>query len=158
MRESTVQQSAEHHVAERELVASRIAQHEICIDIQSVREIRGWTPATPLPHAPSHVVGVINLRGTVLPVIDLARRLALGRTEPSARHVIVVVQIAGRICGLLVDAVSEILSITSDRVQPTPDVDSELARRFVEGVIADSGRLLNLIRLDHVVAEAVEQV
>lgn len=139
-----------------ELVTSRIGEQEICIDIQSVREIRGWTPATVLPHAPPHVIGIINLRGTVLPVVDLAMRLGLGRTETSARHVIVVVQVGGKVCGLLVDAVSEILSIAPERIQPTPDVDSELAQRFVGGVIADEGRMLSLIQLQHVLLDVQE--
>jgi purine-binding chemotaxis protein CheW len=139
-----------------ELVASRIGEQEFCIDIQSVREIRGWTPATVLPHAPAHVVGVINLRGTVLPVVDLAMRLSLGRSEPTARHVIIVVQVGKKMCGLLVDAVSEILTVAPDRIQPTPDVDSELAHRFVGGVIADKGRMLSVIRLQNTLSDFEE--
>ena len=76
----------------RELIAFRIGEQEFCVDIMAVREIRGWTPATPLPHAPSFVRGVINLRGAVLPIIDLgARGSACAPTEPTARHVIIVV-------------------------------------------------------------------
>ena len=148
--------SIESRMNDLELVTSRIGEQEICIDIQSVREIRGWTPATVLPHAPPHVIGIINLRGTVLPVVDLAMRLGLGRTEPTARHVIVVVQVGGKVCGLLVDAVSEILSIAPERIQSTPDVDSELAHRFVSGVIADEGRMLSLIQLQHVLLDLKE--
>ena len=65
----------------RELIAFRIGEQEFCVDIMSVREIRGWTPATPLPHAPSYVRGVINLRGAVLPIVDLAARLGLRRAR-----------------------------------------------------------------------------
>lgn len=146
----------EHRSSDLELVASRIFGQEICIDIQSVREIRGFTPATALPHAPHDVLGVINLRGTVLPVVDLAQRLGLGRSEPTARHVIIVVQFGKRVCGLLVDAVSEILTVAPDRIQSTPDVDSELAHRFVGGVIADQGRMLSVIRLHSIVAGVEE--
>lgn len=141
---SEVMDLGNNHV---EFVASRVGDHAFCIDIQSVREIRGWTPATVLPHAPAHVVGVINLRGSVLPVVDLAQRLSIGRTEPTARHVVIVVQVGKKMCGLLVDAVSEIISISPDLIQPTPDVDSDLAQRFVSGVIAGQDRMLSVIRL-----------
>ena len=72
----------------RELIAFRIGDQEFCVDIMSVREIRGWAPATPLPRTPSFVKGVINLRGAVLPIIDLGARLGLKTSEPTARHVI----------------------------------------------------------------------
>src|SRR5215471_11376522 len=77
----------------QELIAFRIAGQEFAIDVLSIREIRGFTPATPLPQAPAFVRGVINLRGTVLPIVDLAARLGFAATEPSARHAIVVAQI-----------------------------------------------------------------
>ena len=75
----------------------------------SVREIRGWTPATPLPRSPSYMKGVINLRGIVLPIIDLGDRFGLKTAEPTARHVIMVAHIGSRMVGLLVDAVSDIV-------------------------------------------------
>ena len=100
----------------------------------SVREIRGWTPATALPHTPNFVRGVINLRGFVLPIIDLASRFGFPPTEPTAQHVIIVTQIANRTVGLLVDAVSDILTVTDDLVQPTPDIVSDMVETFVRGV------------------------
>ena len=98
-----------------ELISFRIGAQEFCVDIMAVREIRGWTPATPLPQAPSYVRGVINLRGAVLPIVDLSARLGLGDTEPSVRNVIIVVRIGTRLVGLLVDAVSEILTARPTR-------------------------------------------
>ena len=106
----------------RELIAFRIADQEFCVDIMQVREIRGWTPATPLPRTPSYMKGVINLRGAVLPIVDLGARLGLTTSEPSARHVIMVVNVGGRTLGLLVEAVSDIINVSDDMVQPTPDV------------------------------------
>jgi purine-binding chemotaxis protein CheW len=129
------------------LVAFRVGAQEFCVDIMSVREIRGWTPATALPQSPDYVRGVINLRGAVLPIVDLAARLGLPATEPSARHVIIVAQVGRQVVGLLVDAVSDILSVTEDVVQATPDVASEMAKQFVTGVIALEGRMISLITL-----------
>jgi purine-binding chemotaxis protein CheW len=134
----------------RELIAIRIGSQEFCVDVMCVREIRGWTPATPLPQSPSFVRGVINLRGTVLPIVDLAARLGFASAEPSARHAIVVAQIGHQVVGLLVEGVSDIFTVTDDKIQPTPDVASEMAKKFVRGVIATDGRMISLIALDSV--------
>ncbi len=131
----------------RELVAFKVAGQAFCVDIMSVREIRGWTPATLLPHAPDYVLGVINLRGAVVPIIDLAARLGLGPMQPSPRHVIIIAVIEGQTAGLLVDAVSDILGVPVALIQPTPNVASDVARAFVEGVIAADDRMLRLIDL-----------
>ena len=137
------------HASDRkELIAFRIDAQEFCVDIQSVREIRGWTPATPLPHSPGFVRGVINLRGAVLPVVDLAARLGLRSAEPSARSVIIVSRIGEQLVGLLVDAVSDILTVTEDTMQPTPDVAYDAERAFVKGLLPIDGRLISLVSLD----------
>ena len=75
----------------RELISFRVNQQEYCVDIMAVREIRGWSPATSLPQSPASMRGVINLRGAVLPIMDLSSRLGLGSAEPTVRHVIIVV-------------------------------------------------------------------
>jgi purine-binding chemotaxis protein CheW len=137
--------------AAQELVAFRIGEQEFCVEVMSVREIRGWTPATPLPQAPSFVRGVINLRGTVLPIVDLASRLGYPPAEPTARHAIMVAQIGDQDVGLLVDGVSDILTVTEDQLQPTPDVASELAKSFVRGVIILGQRMISAIDLQNIV-------
>lgn len=134
----------------RELIAFRIGTQEFCIDIMSIREIRGWTPATPLPKSPHFVRGVINLRGTVLPIVDLAVRLGFPPSEPTARHAIMVSQINQQIVGLLVEGVSDIFTVSDEQIQPTPDVASEMAKHFVRGVIAIDGRMISLIALNSV--------
>ena len=133
-----------------ELVAFRIGQQEFCVDIMAVREIRGWTPATALPHAPPFVQGVINLRGAVLPIIDLSARLGLGASTPTARHVTIVVQIEARVVGLLVDAVSDILTIAAEEMRPAPDIASDVTKRFVKGVLPVEERMISLIALEEV--------
>ncbi len=137
----------------RELIAFRIGEQEFCVDIMSVREIRGWTPATALPHSPGFVLGVINLRGAVLPIIDLSSRLGMSESDPSARHVIIVTQVHQKFVGLLVDAVSDILTVTDENIQPTPEVSSELDKSFAKGVLAIEGRMICLIELDSLFPE-----
>lgn len=136
-----------------ELISFRIGEQEYCVDIMAVREIRGWAAATPLPQSPPYVRGVINLRGAVLPIIDLANRLGFGVTEADARHVIIVVRIGNRVVGLLVDAVSEILTTTADAIQPTPDVACDAVKRFVKGILAVEGRMISWIVLDQILPD-----
>jgi purine-binding chemotaxis protein CheW len=131
----------------REMITFLVGAQEFCIDVMSVREIRVWTPATPIAHAPSYVAGVINLRGTVLPIIDFAARLGFPPAEPTTRHAILVAQIGDQTVGLLVEGVSEILTITEDLIQPTPDVASEIAREFVSGIVATQDRMISLVAL-----------
>jgi purine-binding chemotaxis protein CheW len=142
--------------APREFIAFRIGVQEFCIDIMSVREIRGWTPATALPHAPPYVRGVINLRGSVLPIVDLAERLGFPPTDASARQVIIVVQVGAQIVGLLVDAVSDILTLTTETIQPTPEVASAFVRSFVRGMLAIDGRMIGVIELDSIMSTETE--
>jgi purine-binding chemotaxis protein CheW len=94
------------------------------------------------------VLGVINLRGAVLPIIDLSSRLGMKAADPTARHVIIVAQVHQKVVGLLVDAVSDILSVTSENIQPTPEVSSELDKSFARGVLAIEGRMICLIELE----------
>jgi purine-binding chemotaxis protein CheW len=133
--------------ARRELVAFRAADQDFCVDIMSIREIRGFTAATVVPHAPDYVLGVMNLRGSVVPVVDLSRRLGLGATEGDDRHVIIIAMVGPQMTGLLVEAVSDILSIPEDEIRPTPEVASEAARGFISGVICEGERLLRLVDL-----------
>lgn len=126
-----------------ELISFEIADQEFCIDIRAVREIRGWTPATPIPQAPDYIRGVINLRGAVIPVVDLRSRLGLGRTEPTSRHVIVVIQPEEGVAGLLVDGVQETFQVAADLLQPAPGMDAAVGDRFVDAILPMDGRMLS---------------
>ena len=133
-----------------ELLSFKVGEQEYSVDIMSVREIRGWTRATPLPHASAYVRGVINLRGTVLPIIDLACRLGIGVTETTERNVIIVVPMQGQTIGLLVDAVSDILSIPRTDLQAPPDMLSDTSNTFVRALTVVEGRMLRILDLPSV--------
>lgn len=141
----------------RELVTFRVGNQDFCIDIMLVREIRGWTPATILPHAPSYVLGVINLRGSVVPIVDLSARLGLQASVPDDRHVIVIAVIENQTVGFLVNSVSDIISIDQMEIQATPDVTSETTRAFIEGVIVTEERMLRVIDIKTVLPKSVEK-
>ena len=142
----------------RQFITFRSNGQEFAADIMTIREIRGWTPATPLPNAPEFVRGVINLRGVVLPVIDLRARLGHGVTETNAKHVIIVVKVADRIIGLLVDAVSDIITPEAGDIQPTPDLARDADSAIVEGIAVIDEKMITILSMEHLLDSLREHV
>ena len=139
-----------------QVLSFEVGAQTYCVPVSAVREIRGVTPPTPLPEAPPYVRGVINLRGQVMPVIDLRNRLGLGVTIPETRHVIVVVECQDRLAGILVDAVSETFTVPRDSLQPAPDVGVE-ELRYIQAIISMENRLITYLRMDDVFPPQVSQ-
>ncbi|MEO0936534.1 MAG: chemotaxis protein CheW [Pseudomonadota bacterium] len=140
-----------------ELLTFRLSDQEYSLDIMSVREIRGWTKTTPLPHAPSHMKGVINLRGTVLPVMDLAERLGLPPREHSDRNVIIVVKHDDLMTGLLVDAVSDIVALGDDDLQPPPESTPGTQPAVIKALTLLDDRMIRVLDLAVVVANETSE-
>lgn len=139
-----------------ELITIQVGAQRFAIDIMAVREIRGWTQSTRLPHAPPYVLGMINLRGAVLPVLDLGAKLGLGATAAGTSSVVVVVEVQGRQLGLVVDAVCDIITLTEGAVQPPPEVGEPTIREVVWGVVNSDEGIVTLLSLDAVLPQAVE--
>lgn len=125
-----------------------IAKEEYGVDILDVREIKGWIEPTRLPNAPAYVRGVTNLRGTMVPVFDLRARFGLGATEPTRLHVIIIVAVERRIVGMLVDAVSDILTVRQEQVQPAPETERAIDADFLKGLVSVDGRMVALLTLE----------
>jgi len=132
----------------RQLITFELGAQSLGVDIMAIREIRAWSPATPLPNVPDYVRGVVNLRGVVLPVLDLRMRLGWGLTEPTARHVIIVVRIGEQLQGVIVDAVNDIVTIQEADMQPLPDVGSTEAANFLDGLATVEDRMILVLDLD----------
>lgn len=141
---------------ERELITFEVEGQLFGLDIMAIREIRAWTPVTRLPSVPNYVAGVVNLRGTVLPVIDLAARLGWNPTEATPRHAIIVTQIAGQARGLIVDSVSDIVTIAEGSLQPPPAASDDGIADFLEGLAISEDRMILVLDLTALNAE-VEQ-
>lgn len=147
MRQMMLQNTAD----QSDVVSFRIGEQDYCVDIDVVREIRGWSPTTVLPHAPQHVTGVINLRGAVVAVVDLAAWLGLGRTVPTPRHVVIIVTLGTQTVGLLADVVSDIVGIDEASMKQVPGVASDSTRAFITNLITlDDGRVLRKLDLGEV--------
>ncbi|MBB6491103.1 chemotaxis protein CheW [Rhizobium tropici] len=135
-----------------EIIAFHLGEQQFCIRTTAVREIRGWAAATPLPHAPRDVLGVMNLRGSVIPVIDLAAKLGIRSATHTDRGAIVVAEIGDNIIGLVVDRVSDILSVANDRIQPVPDLGRTFDPAFSHGIIPLEHGMVCFLNIDHMFA------
>jgi purine-binding chemotaxis protein CheW len=127
-------------------VSFTLEDAEFCVDILTVREIAGSTSPTPIPRAPDYVSGVINLRGTVLPIIDFAERVGLQRAaKRPARPVTIIMQVENRLFGIKVDAVSDILLLDRADMQPIPEQAREVSTRFLQSIIALDDRMIRIV-------------
>lgn len=134
-----------------EYLTFAISGQDYGVDILSVREIRGWTKETPLPNAPASVRGVVNLRGQVVPIFDLRIRLNADAPTPTASHVVIIVEARAGIYGLLVDAVSDIVSLNADELQAVPETVADSEHGFVTALAARNERMVSLLDLDRLV-------
>jgi len=132
----------------QQYITFQIGEQVLGIDIMAVREIRAWSPTTALPHVANYVRGVVNLRGTVLPVMDLRARLGWGATDPSARHVIMVVRVNEQLQGLIVDAVNDIVTIDEDSLQVPPDMSGNRVRELIRGLASIEDRMVMILALE----------
>ncbi|ABF62179.1 chemotaxis protein CheW [Epibacterium sp. DP7N7-1] len=140
------------HAQQSEFVSFTVAGQAFCLKITQIREIRRWAPVTILPHAPMDVLGVMNLRGAVIPIYDLSARFGLQQTEASERNVVIVVAVHGKPVGLLAESVSEIISINPEEIQDTPPVDSRYTMEYIQGIISHDDTMVRIINLDAVIS------
>ncbi|MGI9509794.1 MAG: chemotaxis protein CheW [Geminicoccaceae bacterium] len=118
------------------------------IEITKVREIKGWSEPTELPNAPRGMRGVLNLRGIIVPIFDLRAQFSQGETQACDEHVVIIVSLGDRLIGILVDAVSDILTLEPGDILPVPDIDASVDQRFLSGLVSKDNRLVALLRLD----------
>lgn len=144
---ATTTSSANYGGESLEIIAFRLHDQEFCVKTTTIREIRGWAPSTPIPHAPSDVIGVMNLRGSVIPIIDLAQKLGMKSAVATERSAIVVAEVHNMVIGMLVDQVSDILTIPASQVQPVPEISASFDKSFSEGIIANENGMICFLNL-----------
>lgn len=130
-----------------------LENQEYGLEIYKIREIRGYAPVTPIPNVPPHVRGVMNLRGTVLPVIDLRMKFRLPAVEYNKFTVIVIATVGAKTVGLLVDAVSDVLMVSREAMRDAPDFGSTVDTRFINGVFESRERLTVALNLEELLSE-----
>jgi purine-binding chemotaxis protein CheW len=130
-----------------QFVSFAIGDDQYGVDIMAVREIKGWSDITHLPKQPDYVRGVLNLRGVIVPIVDLRCRFDQGFTEATPLHVVIIVQIANRQVGLLADRVLDIVAFEPSQVQPVPKVAQSARADFLSGLVTIENVMLALIDL-----------
>jgi len=143
---------------ERQLVVFDLAGESYGVEINAVREIIRMQEVTNVPDSPAYVEGVMNLRGSVIPVVDLRRRFGLAVTDATADSRVVVVDISGEGIGVIVDAVTEVLRISEASVSPTSTVITTEDSFYIEGIAKLDDRLLILLDIERALAEQVEEL
>lgn len=141
---------------EFQLVTFRLANEEYGLPITKVQEINRLVPVTKLPQTPSFMEGIINLRGRIIPVIDLRKRFELPITAHDEDTRIIIVEINGQTVGVTVDAVTEVVRISTANVEPPPQ-SVTVNSRYISGVGKQDGRLIILLEIDQILSEQEEQ-
>ncbi|MBN9517347.1 purine-binding chemotaxis protein CheW [bacterium] len=129
----------------------RLAGEDYGVEILRVQEIRGYSKVTPLPNTPPEVRGVMNLRGTVVPVLDLRTRFGMPGVEPDRFTVVVVVTVGPKVAGLVVDAVSDVLDVGAADVVPPPDLGAGADTSLLTGMARTGDRLVTLLNIDRLI-------
>jgi purine-binding chemotaxis protein CheW len=132
-----------------EFISFAIGNDQYGVDIMAVREIKGWSEITHLPKQPEYVRGVLNLRGVIVPIVDLRCRFGQGLTEATPLHVVIIVQIGEQEVGLLADRVLDIVSFDASTVQPVPRTTDAAQVEFLSGLVTVDGAMIALIDLPH---------
>ena len=138
--------------AQIQFISFAIGDDQYGVDIMSVREIKGWSGISHLPRQPEYVRGVLNLRGVMVPIIDLRCRFGQGQTEATPIHVVIIVQVGSQLIGLLADRVLDIVSFEADQVQPVPRTVQTSRIDFLSGLVTVDGALIALIDLSNLLS------
>jgi purine-binding chemotaxis protein CheW len=141
-----------------QLISFAISDDQYGVDIMAVREIKGWSEITHLPRQPEYVRGVLNLRGVVVPIVDLRCRFGQGLTQATPLHVVIIVQIASKPVGLLADRVLDIVSLDASQIQAVPHIAQASRVEFLSGLATMEGAMIALIDLPKLLQIEIESL
>lgn len=146
----------------RQLLTFSLGAEQYGVDILRVQEIRGWSPVTKVPKLPPHVLGVLNLRGAIVPVIDLRVRFSMPSAEFTALTVIVVLSVVladgAQEIGAVVDAVSDVVDLSPDHLRKPPRLGNTATAEFIQSLAVVDGRLIIILNVDELMRHDMEQV
>jgi purine-binding chemotaxis protein CheW len=160
--QSTVEAAGQQGSTAQQMLTFELGGETYGVDILRVREIRGWTSVTRIPQAPPHVLGVLNMRGSIVPVVDLRMRFDLERAEYTKVTVIIVLSVqstAGRReVGVVVDAVSDVVDVKLAEMKPAPDLGSQFATDYIQGLFPVGQRMVVLLDIDRLIGARVARL
>ena len=135
-----------------EFLAFTLGREEYGIDIQQVQELRGYDAVTRIANAPDYIKGVVNLRGTIVPILDMRLKLKLGTPAYDQFTVVIILNVAGRTMGMVVDSVSDVTTLAPEQIKPAPPMGSALDIDYVTGLGTVDDRMLILVDIDRLMA------
>ena len=150
----TAAASAAAAAAGGEYLTFRLGQEEYGIDILRVQEIRSYEPPTRIANAPPFVKGVVNLRGVIVPIVDLRLKLGCDSVEYNSFTVVVVLNVRGRVVGAVVDSVSDVLQLSGEAIKPAPEMNTSVDTRFITGIGSIGERMLILMDIQALMSSA----
>lgn len=130
----------------------RLDGQDYGIPILQVQEIREWSRATGLPNSPAYILGVLNLRGSIIPVVDLRQRFRLSPAEPDTFTAIVVVNVDGRLAGVVVDSVNDVVWFDPKQQRPLPDFEGHANRQFIDGLVQAEDNMVILLNMERLLS------
>ena len=138
--------------AGNEYLAFKLGQEEYGIDILKVQEIRGYESVTRIANAPEFIKGVINLRGIIVPIVDMRIKFNLGEPRYDQFTVVIILSIAGRVVGMVVDSVSDVITLSAEQIKPAPEMGSTLDTDYLIGLGTLEERMLILVDIDRLMS------
>ena len=137
-----------------EFLTFTLGTEEYGVDILKVQEIRGYGTVTRIPEAPEFIKGVINLRGTIVPVVDMRIKFKLGKVEYNALTVMIILNVANRVVGMVVDGVSDVVALSAAQVRPAPELGAAVGAQFLTGIGTLDSRMLILVDIEKLMSSA----
>jgi len=137
-----------------EYLTFTLGSEEYAIDILKVQEIRGYEQPTLIANAPSFIKGVINLRGIIVPVVDLRIKFNLGKIEYTPFTVVIILNVARRVIGIVVDSVSDVISLTQSQIRPAPDFSGTFDTRYIQGLASQADRMMIVTDIERLMTSA----
>ena len=138
----------------REYLTFRLDQEEYGIDILKVQEIRGYEPPTRIAHAPEFIKGVVNLRGTIIPIVDMRLKFNCSQAEYNDFTVVIILNLRNRVVGIVVDSVSDVMELAPDNIRAAPDIESVIENDCILGLGSVGERMLILLDIEKLMSSA----
>jgi purine-binding chemotaxis protein CheW len=138
--------------AGHEILVFALGAEAYGIDILKVQEIRGYEKVTQVANAPAHIKGVVNLRGVIVPIVDMRILLNVGRADYTAQTVVIILNLGSRVVGMVVDSVSDVKTLTADQISPAPQMGGSLATQYLTGIGTIDDHLVILMDIEKLMA------
>lgn len=147
-------EQGERDIAGREFLAFKLGKEEYGIDILKVQEIRGYETVTRIANAPEFIKGVVNLRGIIVPIVDMRIKFCLGEPTYDQFTVVIILNVAGRVVGMVVDSVSDVITLAHEQIKPAPEMGTALNTDYLIGLGTVGERMLILVDIDLLMSSA----